>query len=117
VPACPTGDKIANAARRLLAKEGAEAVTMRRVAVTVGITPMAIFRHYANRAALLNALADEGFEELARRFAGKRFSGDIEKQKSRVLPLSRSVRSTIERLFPAGSRFWTPTFTNRQART
>ena len=51
---------------------------MRRVAVAVGITPMAIYRHYPNRAALLNALADEGFEELAARLAGKRFTGDID---------------------------------------
>lgn len=53
---------------------------MRRVAAAVGITPMAIYRHYPNRAALLNALADEGFEELAARLAGNRFSGDIEER-------------------------------------
>jgi AcrR family transcriptional regulator len=80
LPACPTADKIAKAARRLLDKEGAEAVTMRRVAVAVGITPMAIYRHYPNRAALLNALADDGFAELAARLAGKRFSGDIQER-------------------------------------
>jgi AcrR family transcriptional regulator len=63
-----------------LDKEGAEAVTMRRVAHAVGITPMAIYRHYRNRASLMNALADKGFEELATRLAGKRFSGGIEEQ-------------------------------------
>ena len=78
--AYPTSDRIASAARRLLDKEGADAVTMRRVAVAVRITPMAIYRHYPNRAALLNALADEGFEELAARLAGERFSGDIEER-------------------------------------
>ena len=49
----PTEDKIAAAARRLLDKEGAEAVTMRRVAGAVGITPMAIYRHFPDRAGLL----------------------------------------------------------------
>ena len=34
---------------------------MRRVAQAVGITPMAVYRHYADREGLLNALADEGF--------------------------------------------------------
>lgn len=76
----PTTSRIAAASRRLLDKEGADAVTMRRVAGAVGITPMAVYRHYANRAGLLNALADRGFEELAARLAGKRFSGDIEQR-------------------------------------
>jgi AcrR family transcriptional regulator len=41
---------------------------------------MAIYRHYPNRAALLNVLAEEGFEELAARLAGKSLSGDIEER-------------------------------------
>jgi AcrR family transcriptional regulator len=53
---------------------------MRRVAKAVGITPMAIYRHYPDRAALLKALADEGFEELAARLTGKRFSTSIEER-------------------------------------
>ena len=57
-----TSKKIAAAARHLLDKEGVEGVTMRRVAKAVGITPMALYRHYPDRAGLLNALADEGFE-------------------------------------------------------
>ncbi|MFZ0518122.1 MAG: helix-turn-helix domain-containing protein, partial [Acidobacteriaceae bacterium] len=60
----PTSRKIAIAARRLLDREGAEALTMRRIANAIGITPMALYRHYKDRASLLNALADEGFAEL-----------------------------------------------------
>lgn len=60
-----TADRIIAAARRLLEREGAEAVTMRRVGDAVGITAMAIYRHYPDRAALLNAVADQGFAELA----------------------------------------------------
>jgi len=71
---------IATAARRLLDKEGAEAVTMRRVAQAVGITPMAIYRHYSDRAGLLNALADTGFAELTARLVRQRFPGGIEQQ-------------------------------------
>jgi AcrR family transcriptional regulator len=78
--AIPTTRKIANAARRLLDKQGAEAVTMRAVAKDVGITPMAIYRHYPDRSALLNALADEGFKELAARLAELRLKGDIEER-------------------------------------
>ena len=65
MPVRPTSERIARAARRLLDKEGVEAVTMRRVAAAVDITAMAVYRHYADRKALLNALADEGFRELA----------------------------------------------------
>lgn len=73
-----TAEKIAAAARRILEKEGAEAVSMRRVAKAVGVTPMAIYRHYPDRAALLNALADMGFQELAASLSGRRFAGDVE---------------------------------------
>lgn len=78
--ATSTSRRITVASRRLLDKEGTQAVTMRRVAKAVGITPMAIYRHYPNQAALLNALADEGFEELAARLAGKTFSGGVEER-------------------------------------
>lgn len=79
-----TACKIAVAARRLLDKDGTEAVTMRRVAQAVGITAMAIYRHYPNRAALLNALADEGFRELTARLTGRRISGDLETRLARM---------------------------------
>jgi AcrR family transcriptional regulator len=84
MPAALTAQKIATAARRLLDREGAEAVTMRRVAEAVGITPMAVYRHYADRAGLLNALANEGFAELARRLATQRFSVDIERRLTKM---------------------------------
>jgi AcrR family transcriptional regulator len=80
-----TSQRIATVARRLLDKEGADAVTMRRVANAVGITPMAVYRHYPNRAGLLNALADAGFDELAAGLAEARSSGDMEKRLTKVL--------------------------------
>jgi len=51
---------------------------MRPVAERVGITPMAIYRHYADRASLLNAVADEGFLELASRVQALRLTGGVE---------------------------------------
>jgi AcrR family transcriptional regulator len=78
MPAPLTAQRIATAARRLLDRGGLEAVTMRRVAEVVGITPMAVYRHYPDRAGLLNALANRGFEELAGRLATKRLSAGIE---------------------------------------
>ena len=76
--ALATAKKIANAARRLLDKEGTDAVTMRRVAQAVNLTAMAIYRHYPDRAELLSALADTGFQELADSLKGRRYAGDTE---------------------------------------
>lgn len=73
-----TAEKIAAAARRILEKDGAEAVSMRRVARAVRVTPMAIYRHYPDRAALLNAVADWGFQELAIDLQTRHFAGDFE---------------------------------------
>jgi AcrR family transcriptional regulator len=94
-----TTRRIATAARRLLDKEGTEAVTMRRVAEAVGITPMAVYRHYPNRAGLLNALADKGFEDLAASLAGKRFSGNVEKRLTKMIEIYLDHALRNPRLF------------------
>ena len=95
----PTVQRIATAARRLLDKEGADAVTMRRVASAVGITPMAVYRHYPNRAGLLNALADAGFDELAARLAEVRSVGDLEKRLTNILNIYLEHALQNPRLF------------------
>jgi AcrR family transcriptional regulator len=65
MPTVPTADRILRHARRILDRHGAEAVTMRAVAKAVGITPMALYRHFPDREGLLNAIADQGFAEFA----------------------------------------------------
>jgi AcrR family transcriptional regulator len=80
-----TSQRIAAAARVLLDEHGAEGVTMRKVASVVGITPMALYRHYPNRDGLLNALADTAFAELAAKLAGLRLTGRTERQLQKVL--------------------------------
>ncbi|HEX7341738.1 MAG TPA: TetR/AcrR family transcriptional regulator [Rhodanobacteraceae bacterium] len=60
-----TAEKILKAAYRLFDREGASAVTMRRVAEVVGITPMAIYRHFPNREALLKKISDDNFQTVA----------------------------------------------------
>jgi AcrR family transcriptional regulator len=59
-----TSELIADAALAILESEGSSAVTMRRVAQAVGITPMAIYYHFPNREALLNTITDREFEKL-----------------------------------------------------
>jgi AcrR family transcriptional regulator len=97
--AIPTSKKIHTAARRLLDKEGADAVTMRRVAAVVGITAMAVYRHYPDRAGLLNSLADAGFEELAARQAATRLTGDLEQRLTKTLEVFLDYAFENPRLF------------------
>src|SRR5579864_1231168 len=95
----PTARKIIAASRRLLDTEGADAVTMRRIAKAVGITPMAIYRHYPDREALLNALADEGFWELAACLARSRSSGTVEGRLMRLADIFLEHALESPRLF------------------
>lgn len=60
-----TDRRIAEAALRVLEKDGPVAVTMRRIAKAVQVTPMAIYHHFPNRAALLKMITDQEFEKLA----------------------------------------------------
>jgi AcrR family transcriptional regulator len=95
----PTAERIARAARRLLDKDGTEAVTMRRVAAAVGITAMAVYRHYPDRQGLLNALADEGFEDLAQRLAAVRQTGTLEERLTRLFDVNLMFGLDNPRLF------------------
>ena len=58
-----TSERIAKAALLILEAEGPEAVSMRRVAQAVGITPMAIYHHFPNRESLLDSITDREFEK------------------------------------------------------
>jgi AcrR family transcriptional regulator len=60
---------------------------------------MAIYRHYPDRASLLNALADEGFEELTALLAGKKFSGSIEGQLTEMVEIYLEHALQKPRLF------------------
>ena len=55
------------AARGLLARGGTEALSLREVARSAGVSHNAPYRHFPDRAALLAAIAAEGFEALAAR--------------------------------------------------
>ncbi|GAA3428043.1 hypothetical protein GCM10018953_52260 [Streptosporangium nondiastaticum] len=73
-----TKERVAEAARAILVGEGADAVTMRRVAEMAGVTAMAIYKHYPGREALLAAVADRTFDELGEGWGTKVPDGDWE---------------------------------------
>ena len=64
-----TADRILRAARILFEREGATGVSMRRVAAAVGLTPMAIYRHFADKDALIDALVIDALDRWAERVA------------------------------------------------
>jgi AcrR family transcriptional regulator len=57
------------AALEIIATRGPEAFTLREVAATVGVTHGAAYRHFADKEALLAAVAEEGYRALARKLA------------------------------------------------
>jgi AcrR family transcriptional regulator len=61
--------RIFRAARDLFDENGLEGVSMRRIADRVGITPMAIYRHYPDKDAVVNALMLDGMAAWEQRAA------------------------------------------------
>jgi AcrR family transcriptional regulator len=81
-----TRERILEAARELFAKEGFEAVSMRKIAERIEYSPTAIYFHFKDKIALLRELCDSDFQTLREQF--------IE---------VAQVRDPIERLRRAGS--------------
>jgi len=64
-----TRDRILSAAKFVLDREGIPGLTIRKVATRAGVSPMALYRHFADKDALLNALVEDGlaaWEEVVR---------------------------------------------------
>jgi AcrR family transcriptional regulator len=77
-----TAELIFAAALVILEEDGPDAVSMRRVADAVGITPMAIYHHFPNREALLNTVTDREFDK---------FLGYIQARPMRGSPEARLI--------------------------
>ena len=61
----PTRAAILDAASRLLEDSGPEAVTLRAVGEAAGVSRSAPYRHYADKAALMRALAERALRQIA----------------------------------------------------
>lgn len=57
------------AARELLEENGSAGLSLRATARRAGVSPTAPYRHYADREALVSAVAAEGYRELAEQLA------------------------------------------------
>jgi len=62
-----TAERILHCALEELAARGLEGLSLRSVGTKAGITPMAVYRHYADKADLLRALGEHAFVAWRRR--------------------------------------------------
>jgi AcrR family transcriptional regulator len=62
-----TRERIFRTARRLFDEKGIDGVSLRTVAKKIGITPMAIYRHFEDKEALIDALVLDGLAEWSAR--------------------------------------------------
>lgn len=81
---------LVQAALELLERKGPEAVTLRELAVAAGVSNAAPYRHFPDRAAVLNAVAAEGYQDLRQRHVDAHAEGGTAKAK-----LRRSMRSFL----------------------
>jgi AcrR family transcriptional regulator len=72
------------AAMELLEEGGETALSLRAVARRAGVSPAAPYRHYADREALVSAVAAVGYRELAERLAAAHPSPSTPEQLARV---------------------------------
>ncbi len=86
MPPPTTSDRILHAARAIFEREGPGAVSMRRVATAVGLSAMAIYRHFPNREALLKRICDDSFQEIAHHWSARAQGGDVA---ARVIAIQR----------------------------
>ncbi|HEX8754738.1 MAG TPA: TetR/AcrR family transcriptional regulator [Steroidobacteraceae bacterium] len=69
-----TKDRILSAAKAVLEARGIEGLTIRRVAQKAELSPMALYRHFADKDALLDALMQDGmaaWESIVRRLRAR----------------------------------------------
>jgi AcrR family transcriptional regulator len=61
--------RILDATLELLRQEGLEGVSIRKIAERVGVSHMLLYSYFENRAAIIQALRERGFEEMEAFFA------------------------------------------------
>ncbi len=85
-----SSQRILQAACKLFQRHGEAGVSVRAVASAAKLSPMALYRHYANKAALIDAVAAEAFTHWESRVAALR---------------ARGTRAWLEKLGEAYLRF------------
>ncbi|WP_433163674.1 TetR/AcrR family transcriptional regulator C-terminal domain-containing protein [Kribbella sp. CA-247076] len=84
-------EAILAAALRLVDDEGIEALTMRRLAATLGVNPMSLYHHLPNKAAVLAGLAELVFADLE-----QPDPGDAVPWQDQLKDAARTYRSALQ---------------------
>jgi AcrR family transcriptional regulator len=101
-PAQISREEVLQASLAIADAEGLDAVTMQAVARRLGVTPMALYRHVASKADLLDALVEGLLTELSPP-AGGLPPPDDRPPRERLRAMGRSIREVARRhpsLFP-----------------
>lgn len=64
-----TKDRILAVAKKQFERQGIEGLSLRQVAKALDITPMALYRHYADKNDLIDALSEDALDDWYRRVA------------------------------------------------
>lgn len=97
-PSRTSRDAIVTAAREILETDGLDAVSMQAVADRVGVRPPSLYKHVADRNALLRAVTESMTDDLAGAIAPKRRAAD---PRDDLRAIARRYR-TFVRANPAG---------------
>jgi AcrR family transcriptional regulator len=73
-------DRIARVAVALAEAEGIDGVSMRKLASGLGAGPMSLYRHFANKEKLLDAMVDIVFAEIYTPAMGANWKGELRKR-------------------------------------
>ncbi|MIL10003.1 TetR/AcrR family transcriptional regulator, partial [Salmonella enterica subsp. enterica] len=73
-----TRAELVKAAHAIVQDEGYEALTIRKLADKVGLATMSVYSYFADKQAILTAVAEDTFEQLARRIDNTRPADPIE---------------------------------------
>lgn len=112
-----TRERIVDEALAELERSGVQSFSLRAVGAAVGITPMAIYRHFENKEDLLRAVGAQAFEQWQRRVARIRSADtrDWFRRSARAyiefaldeparFDACFVLRTRVERLYPQGFR-------------
>jgi len=81
---------LVTAALAIVDARGPDAITLREVAAAAGVTHTAAYRHFADKTALLAAVAEEGYRQLGAHVA-KPFGADTRGPKTRLRTLAAAA--------------------------
>ncbi|RFC67082.1 TetR/AcrR family transcriptional regulator [Mesorhizobium denitrificans] len=73
-----TRAELLSAAHELIAEEGYEGLTIRKLAEKVGYAPMSVYSYFADKDEILLAVAEDAFATLARRVASRQTDNPLE---------------------------------------